>query len=419
LKSLLDAVFNFRNYRNEIVWKRTHSHGSAQKWGDVHDIIFLYTKTASYTWNKIIQAYDESYVEGKYRFNDTRGQFRLVVLTAPGTTKGDSGRAWRGYDPTTAGRHWAVPQRAIEALRGEGVEIPEHLHDQLELLYDHNYIRFPEKKGGKAGVPEFKLYLGSGAPIQDVITNIPPINSQAKERLGYPTQKPVALLERIIQASSNPGDIVVDPFCGCGTTIHAAQKLDRQWAGIDITHLAISLIEKRLGDAFPGITFDLHGTPKDLEGARALAAQDKYQFQWWAVSLVNAVPYGGKKKGADSGIDGHVYFKPDGRTTEKAIVSVKGGDNVSVAMVRDLAHVVDREKAKIGVFITLAEPTAPMKTEAVKTGYYETEFGKYPKIQILTIKELFEGKKPAIPLVDPTAFRRAEAEPRGKQDRLI
>jgi hypothetical protein len=138
-KALLDAVFNFRNYRNEIVWKRTHSHGSAQKWGDVHDIVFLYTKTASYTWNKVIQAYDDSYVEGKYRFNDTRGQFRLVVLTAPGTTRGDSGRAWRGYDPTTAGRHWAVPQRAIEALRGEGVEIPEHLHDQLELLYNHNY----------------------------------------------------------------------------------------------------------------------------------------------------------------------------------------------------------------------------------------------------------------------------------------
>jgi Restriction endonuclease len=189
--------------------------------------------------------------------------------------------------------------------------------------------------------------------------------------------------------------------------------------GIDITHLAISLIEKRLNDAFPGIIYDVHGTPKDLEGARALAAQDKYQFQWWAVSLVNAVPFGGKKKGADGGIDGHIYFKPDGKTTEKAIVSVKGGDNVQVSMVRDLAHVVDREKAKIGVFITLAEPTTPMKTEAVKAGYYETEFGKYAKIQIVTIKELFEGKKPAIPLVDPTAFRRAQAEPRGKQEQLL
>jgi site-specific DNA-methyltransferase (adenine-specific) len=229
----------------------------------------------------------------------------------------------------------------------------------------------------------------------------------------------LALLERIIAASSNEGDIVLDPFCGCGTTIHAAQKLRRQWAGIDITHLAISLIENRLNDAFPGITYDVHGTPKDLEGARALAAQDKYQFQWWAVSLVDAVPYGGKKRGADTGIDGHIYFKPDGRTTEKAIVSVKGGDNVNVAMVRDLAHVVDREKARIGVFLTLAEPTGPMKTEAVKVGHYETEFGKYPKIQILTIKELFEGREPQIPLVDPAAFNRAQRENTAQQGTLI
>jgi site-specific DNA-methyltransferase (adenine-specific) len=257
-----------------------------------------------------------------------------------------------------------------------------------------------------------------GVPLQNIWTDMPGINNRSDELLGYPTQKPLVLLERIIQASSNEGDLVLDPFCGCGTAVHAAQKLRRRWIGIDITHLAISLIEKRLNDAFPGITYDVHGTPKDLEGARALAAADKYQFQWWAVSLVNAVPYGGKKKGADSGIDGHIYFKPDGRTTEKAIVSVKGGDNVSVPMVRDLAHVVDRETAKIGVFISLAEPTAPMKTEAVKTGFYETEFGKYPKIQILTIKELFEGRKPAIPLVDPTAFKRAQVEPE-KQERLL
>src|SRR5262249_26161969 len=176
---------------------------------------------------------------------------------------------------------------------------------------------------------------------------------------------------RIIQASSKEGDVVLDPFCGCGTTIHAAEKLRRQWIGIDITHLSISLIEKRLRDAFPGVTFEMHGTPKDLEGARALAAQAKYQFQWWAVSLVNAVPFGGKKKGADGGIDGFIYFKPDGRTSEKAIVSVKGGDNVAVTQIRDLCHVVERERAKIGVFITLAPPTAPMTKEALKARFFE------------------------------------------------
>ena len=252
-----------------------------------------------------------------------------------------------------------------------------------------------------------------------VWTDISPINSQAQERLGYPTQKPLALLERIITASSNKGDLILDPFCGCGTAVHAAQKLKRQWIGIDITHLAISLIEKRLRDAFSGIAFEVHGTPKDLEGARELAFRDKYQFQWWAVSLVNAVPFGGKKKGADSGIDGLIYFKPEGKTTEKAIVSVKGGDNVNVAMVRDLAHVVDREKAKIGVFITLADSTGPMRTEAVKAGFYETLYGKYPKIQILTIRELFEGKQPNIPLVDASAFKKAPKETVGDQEPLL
>src|SRR5581483_7829735 len=283
-------------------------------------------------------------------------------------------------------------------------------------------IWYPVNKDGSLDTtkrPRLRRYLDEmpGTILGNIWTDISPINSQAQERLGYPTQKPLALLERIIAASSNEGDVVLDPFCGCGTAVHAAQKLRRKWIGIDITHLAISLIEKRLNDAFPGIKYEVHGTPKDLDGARALAMQDKYQFQWWAVSLVNAVPYGGKKKGADSGIDGHIYFKPDGKTTEKAIVSVKGGDNVSVAMVRDLAHVVDREKAKIGVFITLSPPTKPMETEAVKTGFYQTDYGKYPKVQILTIDELFKGKKPHIPLVDSSVFKKAEREATSQQDR--
>lgn len=253
----------------------------------------------------------------------------------------------------------------------------------------------------------------------DNVWRIPMLQFASPERLGYPTQKPAKILERVIEASSREDEVVLDPFCGCGTTIHAAQKLGRRWIGIDVTHLAVSLIDKRLKDAFPGIQFETHGTPKDLAGARALATADKYQFQWWAVSLVNAAPFGGKKKGADGGIDGHIYFKPDAKTTEKAIVSVKGGDNVSVSMVRDLAHVVEREKAKIGVFITLAEPTGPMKTEAVKTGYYETSFGKYPKIQILTIQELFAGKKPDIPLVDASLFKKAQIESTQKQNKLF
>jgi hypothetical protein len=225
-------------------------------------------------------------------------------------------------------------------------------------------------------------------------------------------------LERIIAASSNPGDAVLDPFCGCGTAVHAAQKLGRQWIGIDITHLAISLIERRLKDAFPGIAFEVNGTPKDLDGARDLAARDKYQFQWWAVSLIDAQPYGGKKKGADSGIDGLIYFRSDAKTTERAIVSVKGGA-VSVPMVRDLKGVLDRERAPIGIFLTLLSPTRPMETEAASAGFYELGGRQYPRLQIITVEQALGGTKPAIPLIDTGAtFRRAAREDLSNQGAL-
>jgi len=220
------------------------------------------------------------------------------------------------------------------------------------------------------GVPQYKKYLheSKGRTITNCWTDV--LQAAGSESLGYPTQKPLALLARIITMSSNPGDVVLDPFCGCGTAIHAAQKLGRKWIGIDVTHLAISLIERRLKDAFPGISFQVHGTPQDLDGARDLAARDKYQFQWWAISLIDAQPYGGKKKGADGGIDGLIYFRSDAKTTERAIVSVKGG-GVSVPMVRDLKGVLDREKAPIGVFLTLEPPTRPMEREAAAAGFYE------------------------------------------------
>jgi Restriction endonuclease/DNA methylase len=213
---------------------------------------------------------------------------------------------------------------------------------------------------------------------------------------------------------------VLDPFCGCGTTIHAAQKLGRRWIGIDVTHLAISLIERRLKDAFPGISFDVHGTPKDLDSALDLARRDKYQFQWWAVSLVEARPYGGKKKGADGGIDGILFFRSDRDKTEKAVVSVKGGENVGVGMVRDLIAVVEREKAAIGVLISLALPTRVMEREANAAGFYETPFEKVPKIQIITLAELFQGKRPRIPRIDVGAtFRTAAREKADTQGRLL
>ena len=270
-------------------------------------------------------------------------------------------------------------------------------------------------------VPQLKRYLDEqrGRHLGDVWTDIPPLNSQAQERLGYQTQKPLALLDRIIKASSPLNGVVLDPFCGCGTAIHAAQKLGRAWIGIDVTHLAISLIERRLKDAFPGIAFDVHGTPKDLDGARDLALRDKYQFQWWAISLIDAQPFGGKRKGADGGIDGLIYFRSDAKTTERAIVSVKGG-GVSVPMVRDLKGVMDREKAPIGVFLTLAPPTRPMETEAASAGFYELGGRQYPRLQIITIEQALKGMKPAIPLVDTgAAFKRPARETAGKQAELL
>jgi len=260
----------------------------------------------------------------------------------------------------------------------------------------------------KAGGIRLKRYLdeSKGYPVQALWADIPPINSQSSERLGYPTQKPVALLERIIKASSNEGDLVLDPFCGCGTTIHAAEKLNRQWIGIDVTHLAIGLIRDRLRDAFPTAQFDVLGVPRDHAAARELASADKHEFQLWALSLVNAQPYKGGRKGADGGVDGYIWFQPDGRNHEKAVVSVKGGENVDVKMIRDLIATVDREKAKVGVFITLAEPTRPMKTEAAAAGFYESPLhGRFAKIQILTVEELFDGKKPHLPWIAPSSKR--------------
>jgi site-specific DNA-methyltransferase (adenine-specific) len=399
LKILMDAIFGALNFRTEITWRRTNVHNDSKGWSAVADTLLYYVKEQDrdFSWNPIYLAHTEQYLSSKYRHDDGDGrQYRLSDMRSP-NPRPNLTYEWKGHKPHPNG--WAYSKETMERLDREGL------------------IWYPDSTSKR---PQLKRYLENtkGTLATNIWADINPINSMAQERLGYPTQKPQALLERVLAASSNEGDVVLDPFCGCGTAVHAAQKLKREWIGIDITHLAISLIEKRLKDAFPGIKYEVHGTPKDLDGARDLALRDKYQFQWWAVSLVNAVPFAGKKKGADSGIDGLIYFKPEGKITEKAIVSVKGGDHVNVAMVRDLAHVVDRENAKIGVFITLADSTGPMRTEAVKAGFYETLYGKYPKIQILTIQELFEGKQPNIPLIDASTFRKAPKESNGDQDPL-
>lgn len=279
------------------------------------------------------------------------------------------------------------------------------------------------------GRPRVKRYLDemTGQVIGDVWTDIPVINSQATERLGYPTQKPLALLERIIQASSNPGDIVLDPFCGCGTAIAAAEKLGRKWIGIDITHLAISLIKYRMKDMFPECKYQVHGEPQDYGSAVQLAQDDRFQFQWWALSLVHARPAGGDassktgKKGADQGIDGTINFIDDtANTLKRVIIQVKSG-HVKSTDIRDLHGVIDREKAAIGAFITLEPPSGPMQKEAAEAGFYSSPiWGKdYPRIQILTIEELLSGKEIKMP-PNYATFKKAEKVKRseGKQGEL-
>jgi site-specific DNA-methyltransferase (adenine-specific) len=266
--------------------------------------------------------------------------------------------------------------------------------------------------------PRLKRYLDemSGRIIDNVWLDIFPVNSQANERLGYPTQKPLALLERIIAASSNPGDVVLDPFCGCGTAIAAAQKLGRRWLGIDITHLSIALQKYRLKDMFPDALFEVVGEPQDIGAARQLASDDRYQFQWWALSLVRAKPLGGSdggrtgKKGADRGVDGVINFMEMGGKPAKVVVQVKSG-KVKSGDIRDLKGTVEREKAAIGVFITLESASREMTTEAVSAGYYQPPAfageQTFPKLQILTIEDLLSGKSVAMPYSYGT-FKQAE-----------
>jgi site-specific DNA-methyltransferase (adenine-specific) len=422
LKIVLDGVFGKEEFRNEVIWQRTGGHYGANRWGPIHDTLLFFTKSDSYCWNKLYASYDESYLTRFYRFEDSKGKYQVDNLTGSGVRTGDSGKPWRGINPTDKARHWAVPVDILQAAY-PGEDLSKlSTQEKLDRLDAAGLVAWPEKMGG---VPRLKRYLdlAKGIPVQDIITDIPPISAHAAERLGYPTQKPLALLERIIKASSNEGDTILDPFCGCGTAIHAAQKLKRNWIGIDITHLAISLVEKRLRDAFPDITFEIQGTPKDFDSAHDLSHRDKYQFQWWACSLVNAQPYQGKKKGADSGIDGVIYFQDDKTTPKKIIVSVKGGVNVNVAMIRDLGHVVDREKAAIGLFVTLVDPTRPMKDEAVGAGYYESATGaSFPKIQILTIKGLLEGtEQPNYPdlMRGGLMFKKAKRETTEEQEYLF
>ncbi len=310
---------------------------------------------------------------------------------------------YKGWKPHPNG--WAVSREMMEKLDREG-----RLH-------------FPKKTNGRI---QLKRYLDEmpGQPCTSSWDDIPPIHALTAERLGYPTQKPEALLERIIKSSSNEGDLVLDPFCGCGTAVAAAQRLKRHWIGIDITHLAIGLIKTRLADAFgDGVreTYEVIGEPVDLAGAEKLAEEDKYQFQWWALSLAGARPLE-KKKGADQGIDGRLYFHDEakGGDTKQIIFSVKAG-HLMATHVRDLRGVIEREKAEIGVLISMQPPTRPMLKEAAEAGFYQVPGlrDKYPRLQILSIAQLLEGERVEFPRFAADAtFKRAPKAQKAAEEQM-
>ena len=399
LKLLLDAIFGAENFRNEIIWKRTRAHNDAKltRFGSVHDVILFYAKSSDRVFNKILTSRNPNAPKTHDLYQHTDGKlYRKDNCRAPG----DRGPRfeWNGHV-----QNWRFTQETAKQLESEG-----------KIVFS------------ATGMPRVlrPVEESKGSQLQDVWTDIDSLNAAAAERLGYPTQKPVALLERIITASSNPGDVVLDPFGGCGTTVHAAQKTGRQWIAIDITYLAINLIKRRLRDAFgEALQFQEKGQPTDFHSAQRLAELDKFQFQHWALSLIDARPLKeGDGKGADRGVDGLLYFYESKDERRKIIVQVKGG-GVKRGDVATLLGDVNNQKAAGGILLTLEKPTGPMRDEAADAGRYESKLWHdkdYPKIQILTVEGLL-GKTERIdapPQMNPFAKAQREAKPE-KQAGLI
>ena len=388
LKVLLDAIFGAENFRNEIIWKRFNFHADAKRFGRVTDRILFYSESPDFLFNPQRVAFSEEYEAAKFTHVEADGRrFRLSDLNPPGG---------RGpiYEFNGVTKPWRITEERMRVLDAQGRIYKVSRIAQLK--------RFLDELDGQA--------------VHELWSDVDPINPRAAARLGYPTQKPVALLERVIAASSNPGDVVLDPFCGCGTALVAAQKLDRQWIGIDVTYLSIAVMKARLKDSFGLADVEVIGQPTEVDGARAMLVgtglEGQYQFQWWALDLIGAQPLGGvQKKGADRGIDGVISFSTGPRgEVGRALVSVKSG-SVNSSMVRDLKGVLEREKAEIGLFVTLEEPSGPMQLEATTAGVYQSALSgrEYPRIQLITIRELLEEhRRPDLPVLVLPAYQQAE-----------
>lgn len=378
LKILLDAVFGPARFLNEIAWKRANAHNfKTRMWPRQQDTILVYARGETFTLNPVYEPYGPEQLK-RYRPDE-------------------DGRLYTGQDLTVS------LVRRLRQFEWRGTKPPPHRswgasEEQLEYWFEEGRILL--KKDGRPRLDGLKVYLDKtkGKQIGSVWTDIDRISNTAAERLGYPTQKPVPLLERIISAGSKPGEVVLDPFCGCGTSVDAAEKLGRQWIGIDVTHYAITLIERRLKKNHPEAKFTVHGRPASLADAEALAARDPHQFQWWAAWYVGAQTYREDKRGPDRGIDGSATFANGPFGYGRIIISVKAGKNVGVDMVRQLQAVMEREKAEMGILITATTPTQPMVNEALGMGFVaKSAHGRLPRLQIVTAADLFAGRLPKLP----------------------
>lgn len=373
IKVIMDGVFGHQMFMNEITWKRTSAHNSAKRYGPVHDTLLYYAKSDKHTWNGAYTDLDPDYVEHFYRGTDPDGRrYRLSDLTAAGTRNGESGKPWRGIDPTDVGRHWTAVHATLDAWDAAGL------------------IHWPPK-GTK---PSYKRYLDQmkGQPASDIWTDVPVIAAHAEERLGYPTQKPISLLKRIIEASSNPGDVVFDPFAGCGTAVYAAHLLGRKWIGCDIAILSVQIVRdvllKRYG-LKEGEHYFIHGVPRSVEAAQVLFSQDTRQFQHWSVELAGG--FASTKHSDDRGIDGRIHFETK-EGLKNMVLSVKGG-KLTPAFMRELRGTFEREEdTEMGGFICLQPTTKGIDREIAAAGMYTYQGIDYPRLQLRTIEDLLAGR---------------------------
>lgn len=426
LKIVLDAIFGPDNYRNEINWRRTSAHNDAKQgrrqYGNVRDVIFFYTVNGDWCWKQQYTPYDEDYVQSEYRHGTEGGGYKETDATAakPG---GDTSYMWRVKRRDDRNERWQpdfdneylAPKRGWE-YRG----VPPYQgrfwaysQDNLRGFWEQGVLIHRE-----TGMPRIMQFADDmpGVPLQNDWQDIKP--APKSEALGYPTQKPLALLRRIIEVSSNEGDVVLDPFCGCGTTVHAAAELKREWIGIDVSYYAVRLIERRLKANF-GAKFSvpIDGIPADLASAEALAERDPYGFQQWAVGELGCQLWNDGKKGADSGIDGEMWFLSGPSKPGRMLVQVKGGRHTGAPKVREFCHVLEREKAEMGIYFCRSEPTADMRKEAASFGIHRIGSTSFSRLQLVSLPSWFAGQRPHMPVALQLNIPRDKSSPHRKRAR--